>query len=82
MTCLRMSDLRVQPPEEVCCYLNHPSRCEDSDDMLIDVANQLDFTRKDLHRWVKSKRSHLFMEKIDAEGGEIDITDFHAEFDF
>lgn len=61
------------------CYLTHACRSEDTDDTLIDVANQLGFDRKDLSSWVESPGSWEFMESIN--GCEIDSYDFLNEFE-
>lgn len=61
------------------CYLSHPYRSEDSDDLLIDVANQLEIYKQDLIQWLKSKRSWIFMSN--TENYDIDTTDFLDEFD-
>ena len=74
---LRLSDLDLESRAK--CYLTHSCRSEDTDDVLIDVANQYEFTKKDLLAWVKTTRSWKFMENLD--GCEVDITDFIMEFD-
>jgi hypothetical protein len=74
---LRLSDLDSLCVD-ACCYLTHPQRTDDSDDILIDVANQFDFTKQDLMRWVTSTKSGLFMDQLD---GCVDTPDFVLEFD-
>jgi len=75
---LRLSDLDYQE-SKADCYLTHPARSEDTDDVLIDVANQFEFTKKDLMVWVKATRSWNFMKSL--ENYEVDISDFVTEFD-
>lgn len=74
--CLRNADLAVEATSP--CYLNHPKRDDDIDDLLLDVANQLELSRKDLIRWVKSPRSWKFMYELSEV--EIDMLDFEREF--
>lgn len=58
------------------CYLSHHLRTEDTDDIVLDVANQLDFTVRDLSAWLKSRRSWDVMEEAEVE---LDISDFMHE---
>jgi len=62
------------------CYLTHPDRSDDSDDVLLDAANQCDLTKKDLVRWATSARSFCFMDEIDNIS-DIDVSDFRMEFE-
>jgi hypothetical protein len=73
----RLTDL--EHPYDSDCYLSHPARSEDSDDLLIDVANQLGVYKQDLLAWLKSKKSWLFMHSMGK--CDIDTTDFLNEFD-
>jgi hypothetical protein len=72
--CLRNADLKIKTTHN--CYLTHPYRNEDTDDVLLDSANQLELSRKDLVGWVISERSWTF---IDTEP-EPEISDFFDEF--
>ena len=74
---LRLSDLDHTHDSK--CYLTHEGRNEDSDDALIDVANQLGMYKRELVSWAKSYRSWMFMEAL--EGSDLDISDFFNEFD-
>jgi len=77
---LRLSDLEPMEWEESSrCYLWHPARSDDSDDALIDVANQLEVHKLDLVQWARSGRSWHFMEL--REGSDLDISDFLSEFE-
>jgi hypothetical protein len=59
--CLSNEDLeRVQAIHD--CYLTHPNRTEDTDDVLLDSANQRELSRTDLIEWVTSKRSWFLLE--------------------
>jgi hypothetical protein len=45
------------------CYLLHEERTDDTDDFLLDAANQLALTEQDLHRWITGKAGFSFMEE-------------------
>jgi len=75
--CLRNSDLNITTIRP--CYLTHPARNEDTDDVLLDTANQLDLTRRDLVQWVVSKSSWHFMSEFAQQ--EIDVNDFSKELE-
>lgn len=77
--CLRYSDIENIKNVEHDCYLTHPKRNEDTDDMVLDAANRSDMKRKDLLAWLKSKRSWRMMEEHDDES-EMDESDFIREF--
>jgi len=77
-----MSDLQIDGDKYQPCYINHPFRSEDTDDILLDAVNQLEFTHKDLVRWVTSTKSKKFMDHLEGEGADVDITDFYSEFEF
>lgn len=74
--CLRNADLEIKKiPGK--CYLSHPNRNEDIDDVLLDSANQLEIDRTDLIQWVTSIRSWYF---IDLEP-EPEVSDFFRELE-
>jgi hypothetical protein len=75
---LRLSDLDDNKPKSE-CYLTHPFRSEDTDDVLIDVANQFELSKRDLSVWSTATSSWKFMENL--EGCEVDLTDFIRELD-
>lgn len=59
------------------CYLTHPNRTDDTDDVLLDSVNQLELSRKDLIEWVTSKRSWFLLEnEPDPE-----VSNFMDEFE-
>lgn len=69
--CLRTTDLEVKNITRD-CYLTHPSRNEDTDDALLDVANRLEMSRKDLIEWITSPRSWYFIE-TESDPEEMDF---------
>lgn len=73
--CLRNSDLNIKTKNK--CYLTHPNRNEDIDDVLLDSANQIELTKKDLIAWTTSPRSWLFFE----QEPEPEVSDFLKEFE-
>lgn len=75
--CLKNSDLIITALHS--CYLTHPARNEETDDVLLDTANQMDLTKRELLRWVLSKKSWQFMDEFKDE--EVDVTDFSKEFE-
>jgi len=74
--CLRTTDLKVKNVKHN-CYLTHPKRDEDLDDVLLDCANQLELSKTDLVQWVTSPRSWFFIETEP----EPEVSDFVQEFD-
>jgi len=76
--CLRYADINNIKDVHHDCYLTHPDRSDDIDDTVLDAANQLDMRRKDLVSWLKSDRSWKILEE--AEGDELDVSDFIKEF--
>lgn len=73
--CLTYKDLNVQSAHN--CYLTHPSRNDDTDDVILDAANQLFLSKKDLMAWVTSEQSWVFMNMKDTD---LDVCDFSDEF--
>ncbi len=64
------------------CYLTHPKRDDDTDDMLLDVANQFRLSKQEFNSWVADKRSWAFMEEfldIDLEVSDFldELSDFY-----
>lgn len=43
-------------------YLSHENRTEDTDDALLDAANQLDLSLVELTQWIYSEKSTNFMQ--------------------
>lgn len=78
--CLKNADLDHVKDLPDKCYLNHPNRSDDSDDVLLDAANQSEISRKDLLFWTTSLESSLFMDEIE-DISDIDVSDFRKEFD-
>ena len=76
--CLRYTDIENIKEVHHDCYLTHPKRNEDTDDMILDAANQIEMRRKDLIAWLTSAKSWNLME--DAEDAEMDVSDFMREF--
>jgi hypothetical protein len=76
--CLRYSDIDNIKDVHHDCYLTHPDRSDDTDDMVLDAANQIDMRKKELVSWLKSDRSWNILEE--AEGEELDVSDFIKEF--
>lgn len=75
--CLKNSDLNIKALHS--CYLTHPARNEDTDDVLLDTANQMELSKGDLIKWVTSKKSYKFMDEFEDE--DLEVTDFSREFD-
>lgn len=75
--CLRYADIENIKNIDHDCYLTHPKRNEDTDDMILDAANQIEMRRKDLIAWLKSTRSWNTMEEY--EDSEMDVSDFIRE---
>jgi len=75
---LRYSDIENIKNADHDCYLTHPNRSEDTDDMVLDAANQLDMRKKDLLAWLKSDRSWTLLDE--AEGADLEVSDFIKEF--
>ena len=78
--CLKNADLDNIKEIADNCYLNHPERSDDSDDVLLDAANQCEMMRQDLIKWTTSARSFCFMDEIENID-DIDVSDFMKEFD-
>jgi hypothetical protein len=78
--CLRNEDIDSIKEITQNCYITHPLRNDDTDDVLLDTANQLDLTRKDLIEWITSDRSWQFM--CEANSSDLDVSDFLKEFEF
>lgn len=74
--CLNYKDLDITPNKN--CYLTHPQRNEDLDDIVLDAANQLDLSKQDLTSWLTSSSSWDFM--MNAEQIELETEDFSNEF--
>ena len=75
--CLKNSDLNITALHN--CYLTHPARSEETDDVLLDTANQMELTKRELLKWTLSKKSWKFMDELEDQ--EVDVTDFSREFD-
>ena len=73
--CLSYNDLNIKATGN--CYLTHPNRNEDLDDVVLDAANQLELGKQDLIAWITSSSSWRFMKK--AEQMELDVNDFSEE---
>ena len=75
--CLKNADLEnINAIHE--CYITHPLRSDDSDDVLLDTANQLEMTKRDLIKWATSKKSYEFMNSIENID-EIEVWEFREE---
>jgi hypothetical protein len=61
------------------CYLTHPNRCDDTDDLVLDAANRLDMDRKDFKAWLVSDKAWDFMDSFD--GIDMEVSDFTAELE-
>lgn len=75
--CLRYADIERLRDIEHDCYLTHPNRNEDTDDMALDAANQLDMGRKDFVAWLTSSKSWAVLDE--ANDIELDVSDFLKE---
>ena len=79
--CLNYKDLDIATskiPNTKHCYLTHPKRDGDTDDVILDAANQLDLSRKDLVTWITSYTSWEFMRRVNNM--ELEVEDFSYEF--
>ena len=79
---IKLSDLdTIRVSDDQPCYLTHPSRSEESDDALLDAANQLELSKGYVKKWVLSFQSYEFLEQID-DIDDIEMSDFYTEFGY
>jgi hypothetical protein len=75
--CIRTKDLKIATNKP--CYLTHPKRNDEIDDVLLDTANQLELSKQDLILWATSFRSYDFLEELGDSLSEIENRDFQKE---
>jgi len=72
---LKYADIDYLNGVEYDCYITHPKRCDDTDDMVLDAANQLQLSKKYFITWLTSEASWECMEDED----DCDNIDFYAK---